>query len=140
MEEELTTQIITQITTAIVPILIASIGVISTWLLNQLRKWAKTKTDSQSVDMAFNVFEQITKGAVVRAEQVIKEYSADGKITASEALKIKKIVFNDIKGQIPTSAETILKKTVNNFDDFIDTKIEETVFFIKQDKLKKECL
>lgn len=131
---EITSQIVTQAMALVVPMLITAIGVIATWLLNELRKWTKSKTDNQTIDTAFNQFDKITKGAVVRAEQAIKEFASDGKITSEEAIKIKKLVFNNIKTQIPKSTGIILKKSVNNFDDFIDSKIEETVYYIKQNK------
>lgn len=125
-----------QIMAIVAPIIVTAVGIVATWLLNELRKWAKTKTDSQSTDTAFNQLDSIIKGAVFRAEQVIKTFGEDGKITKEEAEKIKRIVTYDIKKQVPKTLEIILKKNLNNFEDFIDSKIEETVYFIKRDK---EC-
>ncbi len=123
----------------VAPIIVTSVGIIATWLLNELRRWATSKTNSQVIDTAFKQLNLITQGAVVRAEQLIKEFTANGKITTEEATKLKHSVFNDIKTQIPKSTEIILKKNLNNFDDFIDSKIEEMVYYLKQNKIKKEC-
>lgn len=138
MDEQIAS-LTSQIMAVVAPIIVTSIGIIATWLLNELRRWATSKTNSQVIDTAFNQLNLITKGAVVRAEQLIKEFTANGKITAEEGIKLKSTVFKDIKTQIPKSTEIILKKNLNNFDDFIDSKIEEMVYYIKQDK-NKECL
>jgi len=136
---EITSQILSQIMVVVAPIIVTSVGIIATWLLNELRRWATSKTNSQVIDTAFKQLNLITQGAVVRAEQLIKEFTANGKITTEEATKLKHSVFNDIKTQIPKSTEIILKKNLNNFDDFIDSKIEEMVYYLKQNKIKKEC-
>ncbi len=136
---EITSQILSQIMVVVAPIIVTSVGIIATWLLNELRRWATSKTNSQVIDTAFKQLNLITQGAVVRAEQLIKEFTANGKITTEEATKLKYSVFNDIKTQIPKSTEIILKKNLNNFDDFIDSKIEEMVYYLKQNKIKKEC-
>jgi hypothetical protein len=126
--------IIAQIMAVVGPAIITAIGVIITWGLNELRKWLKGKTDSDTVDVAFKSLSKITQSAVISAEQSMKEYAEDGKITPSEALKIKRLVFQQIRSQIPKNTEKILKKVANSMDDLIDSKIEETVFFLKRRK------
>ena len=126
--------IIAQIMAIIGPALVTAVGLLVTFGMNELRKWLKNKTDSQIVDTAFQSFNKISQGAVIRAEQAMKEFGADGKITPSEAIKIKRIVFNDIKQQLPPATQKTLGKIANNVDDLIDTKIEEMVFAIKNKK------
>ena len=128
--------IISQIMAIVGPSLITAIGIIATWGLNELRKWVKTKTDSETVDAAFNSFGKITQTAVLRAEQAIKEFGADGKITPDEAARIKNIVFSQVKNQMAPSTQKVLKKVANNVDDLIDAKIEEMVYMLKK-KYKK---
>ena len=130
--------IIAQIMAIVGPTLITAFGILATWALNELRKWVKSKTDSEAVDVAFNSLNEISASAVLSAEQAMKQYSADGKITPSEALKIKKIVFQEVRNQIPKNTEKILKKVANNVDDLIDSKIEEAVYTMKQKKITNE--
>jgi hypothetical protein len=124
--------IISQIMAIVGPALITAIGIIVTWGLNELRRWVKSKTDSEAINAAFNSFGKITTSAVLRAEQAMKEFASDGKITPSEAVKIKKMVFQEVKNQITPGTEKVLKKAANDVDDLIDAKIEEMVFMVKQ--------
>jgi hypothetical protein len=128
--------IIAEIMAIIGPAIVTAIGIIVTWGLNELRRWIKSKTNSEIVNVAFNSLNNISKSAVVRAEQAFKKFGADGKITEEEAIKIKQIVFNDIKNQIPKATQKTLNKVANNIDDLIDSKIEEVVFLLKQKKKK----
>lgn len=124
--------IIAQIMAIVGPALITAIGIIVTWGLNELRRWVKEHTNNKAVDTAFNSFGKITQSAVLRAEQAMKEFGADGKITPSEAMKIKRMVFQDVKNQITPETQKVLKKAANNLDDLIDAKIEEMVFMLKK--------
>ena len=127
-------EIVSNIMEIITPALITTIGILVSWGLNELRKFVKSKTDSGTVDVAFKQFNKIANGAVLRAEQSMKIYGADGKITKAEAKQIKDNVFRDVKSQLPASTEILLKKVVNNLDSLIDTKIESEVYKIKQNK------
>ena len=125
-------EIVSNIMEIITPALITTIGILVSWGLNELRKFVKSKTDSGTVDVAFKQFNKIANGAVLRAEQSMKIYGADGKITKEEAKKIKSNVFQDIKSQLPATTEALLKKVVNDIDSLIDTKIETDVYNMKQ--------
>jgi hypothetical protein len=129
--------IIAQIMAIVGPALITAIGIIVTWGLNELRRWAKEHTNNQAVDAAFTSLNKISTSAVIRAEQAMKEFGADGKITPSEAVKIKRMVFQDIKNQLPKATEKTLGKVANNLDDLVDSKIEETVYLLKAKYGKK---
>jgi len=128
--------LISQIMAIVGPTLITAIGIIVTWGLNELRKFVKSKTNNESVDLAFKQLDKIASSAVMRAELTMKEFAADGKITKNEAVQIKKIVFDEVKRQIPKKKEVVLKKCVNDVDDLIDSKIEEIVYKVKQEKVK----
>jgi nucleoid-associated protein YejK len=125
---------VSQIMGIVTPALITTLGILVSWGLNELRKFVKSKTDSGAIDIAFKQFNKIANGAVVRAEQSMKIYGADGKITKEEAKQIKENVFRDVKSQLPASTEVLLKKVVNNLDSLIDTKIETEVYNMKQNK------
>jgi len=131
------TILINQIMAIVGPTLITAMGIIVTWGLNELRKFVKSKTTNEAVDLAFNQLDKIANSAVIRAELTMKEFAADGKITKNEAVQIKKIVFEEVKRQIPKSKVSILKKCVNDVDDLIDSKIEEVVYKVKQEKLNQ---
>ncbi|MBY9000881.1 MAG: hypothetical protein KGD64_08215 [Candidatus Heimdallarchaeota archaeon] len=127
-------QIIDQIMAIIAPALITTIGILVSWGLHEVRKFVKSKMDNDAIDLAFKQFDKITNGAVLRAEQSMKVYGADGKITKEEAKQIKENVIQDVKSQLPITTEALLKKVVNNIDSLIDTKIETEVYKIKQNK------
>lgn len=129
--------IIAQIMAIVGPALVTAIGIIVTWGLNELRRWVKEHTNNKAVDTAFNSLQKISSSAVFRAEQAMKEYASDGKITPSEAVKIKRMVFNDIRSQLPKATEKTLAKVANNLDDLVDAKIEEMVYLIKAKYGKK---
>jgi len=125
-------EILKQLMALVAPAVVTAVGIIITWALNELRRYVRLKTDNESIDFAFKQFNFIATGAVIKAEQQMKKYAADGKITKEEAEKIKTIVFNEVKSQIPKSTETILKKGINDLDDLIDTRIEEIVYKEKE--------
>jgi len=131
--------IINQIMSIVIPSLITAIGILLTWGLNELRRFVKNRTDSDQVDVAFKQFNKIATGAVIRAEQALKQYGADGKITKDEAKKVKELVVSDIKSQLPSTTESLLKKVINDIDALIDTKIEGEVYQLKQNKLVLDC-
>ena len=58
---EITSQILSQIMVVVAPIIVTSVGIIATWLLNELRRWATSKTNSQVIDTAFKQLNLITQ-------------------------------------------------------------------------------
>jgi hypothetical protein len=128
---------ISQIMAIVGPTLVTAIGIFVTWGLNELRKFVKSKTNNEAVDLAFKQLDKIASSAVIRAELTMKEFAADGKITKNEAVQIKKIVFDEVKRQIPKGKAVMLKKCVNDVDDLIDSKIEEIVYKVKQERVNQ---
>jgi len=126
--------VINEITSIIAPALITAIGILITWGLNELRRFVKNKTDNREIDAAFDQLDKIIKGTVIKAEQVMKKYGADGKITEDEAREIKRSVVADIKCQLPLSTEVFLKKVINDVDALIDTRVEVEVYKLKEAK------
>lgn len=134
-------EILKQVMILIVPTLVTAIGIVLTWGLNELRRFVRGRTDNEAIDFAFKQFNFIATGAVKKAEQEMKKYAADGKITKDEAAKIKDTVFNEVKKQIPERTEIMLRRGVNDLDDLINTRIEEIVYNEKERRRLglKEC-
>jgi nucleoid-associated protein YejK len=127
-------EILKQFMMLIVPTLVTAVGIVLTWGLNELRRFVRGRTDNEAIDFAFKQFNFIATGAVKKAEQEMKKYAADGKITKEEATNIKNTVFNEVKKQIPERTEIMLRRGVNDLDDLINTRIEEIVYNEKERK------
>jgi nucleoid-associated protein YejK len=125
-------EILKQLMSIIAPTVVTAVGVVLTWGLNELRRFVRGRTDNEAIDFSFKQFNFIATGAVKKAEQEMKKYAADGKITKEEAAKIKDTVFNEVKKQIPERTEVMLRRGVNDLDDLINTRIEEIVYNEKE--------
>jgi len=118
----------------IIPFAVAAVSALTTWALYELKKWIKSRTDSQALNDSFDILAQVVQNTVTKLSETVKEIGADGKITQEEAMKLKSAAVKQINDQLPEATRKVLKIGVDNLDDFISGQIEVAVITNKRMK------
>lgn len=123
-----------QLLQIIIPVAVAAVSALTTWALYELKKWIKSRTDSQALDDAMLILEDVVHSTVARVGEVVKQAGEDGIITASEAERLKSVAINSINNQIPVATKKILEAGNKDLQDFISGKIEIAVLSNRRQK------
>lgn len=128
--EELTQQI----TAIIVPAVIAAVGSLVALGVNELKKWIRSKTESEGINTAMNQISEITLSVVNEIEQDARKLVKNGKLTVPEAMKLKKLAIKRVREQLPKTVELSARAGVNELNKHIAGKVEEMVLVNKRMK------
>ena len=124
-----------QVLAIIIPFAVAAVSALTTWALYELKKWIKTKTDSQAVDDAMVILTGVVQSAVVRINETVKQVGADGAITQDEGQVLKQAAIKSITDQLPTATKKILEIANDNLAEFISGQVEAAVLTTKRLKV-----
>jgi hypothetical protein len=120
-----------QIMSIIVPALTTAVGLLVTWGLAKLRGYLKAKGMSQSANFAYDSVSQLVQTAVVSLNQTMRKTMTDGQLSESEKRQLKSAAIDMVNKQLPEAIRKIMDRNVNDLDDFIKQRIEETVNYQK---------
>jgi predicted PurR-regulated permease PerM len=133
MEEQTLMQQLLQI---IIPFAVAAVSALTTWALYELKKWIKARTDSQALDDAMIVLENVVQSTVAKINETVREVGADGVITAEDGVKLKTAAMRAINDQLPPATKKILEIANKELQDFISGKVEVAVLTTKRLKME----
>ncbi len=126
--EEIIEVMAAQIVPAIAVILATLISIGMTYLI----KWIKMKTNSEAVAEAGEVVASTVNDLMASTVKGLKEASADGKLTLTEADTIKHKALAQIKNQMPTTVAKAATMAIGDLDTFLKGKIEQEVIKSKK--------
>jgi hypothetical protein len=132
MDEQTLWQQLLQI---IIPFAVTALSVLTTWALFELRKYIKSRTDSEQLIASLDVLDQVVQNAVAKINETVKQVGADGVITKDEAIALKQAALTAIDEQLPPATFKILNIWIDKLNDFISGKIEVAVLTTKRLKV-----
>lgn len=127
-------QTLEQMMAIVLPMGLSAISIILTWLLFELRKWVKKRTDSQALDDSLAVLGQVVENTVAQINETVKEAATDGIVSKEEAVQLKSMAIDRIKSQIPDATKKILEIGINNLNEFVSGQIEVALIGTKRMK------
>lgn len=127
--DPITLSLVTTIVTTTVPLLIG-------WGMTMLKKYVASKTQNEAVLVAMTQFDDLVTTTVKDLEQRVVPFykdamKNDGKLDDVEKKAIKKMAIANILNQLPDATQTILTGAMNNFDEYLSSKIESAVHDLK---------
>lgn len=123
-----------QLMAIILPTAITAVSIIMSWLLFELRKWVKKRTDSQALDDSLSVLGQVIQNTIANINETVKEAAQDGVVSKEEAVQLKSMAIDRIQQQIPQATKKILDTGISNLDEFISGQIESQLIITKRMK------
>lgn len=127
-------QTLEQTMAIVLPAALSAISIILTWLLFELRKWVKKRTDSQALDDSLAVLGQVVQNTVAQINETVKEAAKDGIVSKEEAVQLKSMAVQRIQSQIPDGTKKILEIGINNLNEFVSGQIEVALISTKRMK------
>ena len=125
---------IEQFMAILLPAGLSAVSIILTWLLYELRKWVKKRTDSQALDDSLAVLGQVVQNTVAQINETVKEAAKDGIVSKEEAVQLKSMAIERIHRQIPAGTKKILQVGIDNLDEFVSGQIEVALISTKRMK------
>lgn len=116
---------------AVGPVILVIVPAMVTWGLAELSRWIRSKTKNENVNYAMDQVSSTITTIVAELQQTVREAMADGKITKEEAEKIKAIAMQKVTAQVPLATQKLAKLAVNSLDDYISSRIEQEVLYLK---------
>ena len=125
---------IEQFMAILLPAGLSAVSIILTWLLYELRKWVKERTDSQALDDSLAVLGQVIQNTVAQINETVKEAAKDGIVSKEESVQLKSMAIERIHRQIPEATKKILAVGIDNLDEFVSGQIEVALISTKRMK------
>ena len=102
---------IEQFMAILLPAGLSAVSIILTWLLYELRKWVKERTDSQALDDSLGVLGQVIQNTVAQINETVKEAAQDG-VVSKEAcpLESPQILLGQVshnQGELPFEVQLL---------------------------------
>lgn len=126
--EELIEIMASQLLPAISVLLATMVSVGMAYLI----KWIRLKTGSDAVADAGELVAATVNALTASTVKNLKEASADGKLTLTEASIIKNKALTQIKNQMPSAVAKAACLVVGDLDEYIKGKIEQEVIKAKK--------
>ena len=118
----------------LLPAVVAALGALATYALALLRSWIKAKTAAiedkntrEGIEHAMARLDYITSTIVADINQRTKQYTAAGKLTPEDAVKLKTFALARVKQVMPDYMRATLQEAVGGLDKYISSKIEQKV-------------
>lgn len=124
-----------QMLSILIPFALTALTIVTTWALAELRKWLKSKSDSEQLDSSLDVLDEVVAAVVTQINETVKQANADGVITREEAIRLKRDALAAIDDQLPKATRKVLEIWIDKLDDFIGGKIEVAVLETKKLKM-----
>ena len=113
------------------PVLGTILAGLLSWGLAELAKFIRVKTRNENTREALLSICDLVDTTVAELEQtmvpVLKQKTADGKLTAGEAEELKATAVDKIRSQLPAAMETAARLSVNSINRFIEANVERAV-------------
>jgi hypothetical protein len=116
------------------PILVGLASILGTWLLWELRRWVRSRTNNELAFAALDDIEDLVRTVVSDVGQTFELAAADGKITPEEGAEMKAMAHATITSQIPPMVKRNALRLVNDLDEFVNSRIEREVVMAKSGK------
>ena len=108
---------------------------LASWGLIELSKYVRTKTKNEAINEAIShVCHTVDTTVTDLAQTTVKELkaaSAGGKLTLTDAQRVRATAIARIKSQVPAAIQKTAAKGVTSLSDMIEAKIEKAVLELK---------
>ena len=124
-----------QLISTLAPICISLAGVLGTWILYEVRRWVRARTNNELAFAAIEDISVVVKTVVTELNQTFVAAAEDGVFTPEERAEMKAMAHAMVVAQIPPLIKRNAIRLVNNFDDWVNSRIEREVVKAKYEAL-----
>ena len=110
-----------------IPVIVATLATLISVGLIRLNKWLKMKTNSEAVAAAGEIVAATVNNLTATTVKNLKAASADGKLTMSEAYRVKDDAVARVKSQLPPAVAKAAALAIGDLDAYINGKVEQVV-------------
>ena len=124
-----------QLIATLAPICISLAGVLGTWILYEVRRWVRARTNNELAFAAIEDVAVVVRTVVSELNQTFLAAAEDGVFTPEERTEMKAQAHAMVVAQVPPLIKRNAMRLINNFDDWVSSRIEREVVKAKYQRL-----